>query len=144
MRAVHERCVQEATEEPQGKVNSTKPEPARLLAHGLPGSGKTKAMLWLAEYFQEVWGWEQGVHFVYLAPLNSMAARINGFTVHSWGEIPWSMDSPQGGMTLRSGSSDSRNMSSMGSKCEHCHWLFIDECEAVGAEDLCTLEQNTT
>ena len=89
MDAVHHRCETEAEEEQRGKVNTTKEEPARLFVHGLPGSGKTQVMLWLAEYFQQVWGWTKGMHFIYLAPLNSMAARIGGSTVHSWGEVPW-------------------------------------------------------
>jgi hypothetical protein len=101
-------------------------------------------MLWLAEYFEKIWGWEAGVNFVYLAPLNSMASRINGFTVHSWGEIAWCMESPTGPMTLCSGRSDSRDMSSMAAKLEHLKWLFIDESEAVGAGHLGTLEENVS
>ena len=83
------------------------------------------------------------MHFVYLAPMNSMAARINGSTVHSWGEVPWAMDGPSGSMTMASGSTDLRDMSSMAAKMELCRWLFIDEVEAVGAEILGTLEENT-
>jgi hypothetical protein len=119
MNAVHKRCTEEAEEERRGtlkKIQIPDSEPARLLCHGLPGSGKTQVMKWLAQYFQEVWSWEQGVHFVYLAPMNSMAARINGSTVHSWGEVPWAMDGPSGTMTMASGSTDLRDMSSMSTK----------------------------
>ena len=100
-------------------------------------------MLWLAEYFQQVWGWTKGVQFIYLAPLNSMAARIGGFTVHSWGEVPWIKESPIGSVTMGSGQADLRNMSSMAAKCEVARWLFIDEAEAVGAENFGILEQHT-
>ena len=142
MNAVHDRCVLEAREEQQNCVNSSDCEPKRLFAHGLPGSGKTQVMHWLAAYFQEVWGWESGVHFVYLAPMNSMAARINGFTVHSWGEIEWSTETATGSRTFKSGSCNARDMSSMSSKCEWCRWVLIDECEATGAGILGSLEQN--
>ena len=104
MDSVHERCVFEANEEQQGKTNSSDDEPARMFGHGLPGSGKTQIMKWLSEYFREVWDWKQGKHFVYLAPLNSMASRINGSTVHSWAEVEWSKSSPKGGMHIETGS----------------------------------------
>ena len=73
-----------------------------------------------------------------------MAARINGFTVHAWGEIPWFKSSATGSVTVRTGNSGSRDMSSMGSKTEVCRWMFIDEVEALGAEILGILEENTT
>ena len=157
MDAVHHRCETEVLEEHRGKVNKTTVdpeklfngqtgkglEPARLFVHGLPGSGKTQVMVWLADYFQQVWRWTKGVQFIYLAPLNSMAARIRGFTVHSWGEVPWIKESPIGSVTMGSGQADLRNMSSMAAKCEVARWLFIDEAEAVGAENFGILEQHT-
>ena len=65
MEMVHRRCVLEAKEEQQGKINSTAEEPERVFGHGLPGSGKTQVMKWLSEYFQEVWRWRPGVHYVF-------------------------------------------------------------------------------
>ena len=73
-----------------------------------------------------------------------MASRINGFTVHAWGEIPWFKSSATGNVTVQTGNSGSRDMSSMGSKTEVCRWMFIDEVEALGAEILGILEENTT
>ena len=73
-----------------------------------------------------------------------MASRINGFTVHAWGEIPWCKSSSTGNMTVQAGNSGSRDMSSMASKTEVCRWIFIDEVEALGAETLGILEENTT
>ena len=125
MHAIHDRCVQEAKEEQQGKVNRDGREPARLFCHGLPGSGKTQVMKWMAEYFEEVWGWVAGRHYVYLAPLNSMAARINGFTVHAWGEVPWCKSSATGNMTVQTGNSGSRGMSSMASKTEAVSYTHL-------------------
>ena len=97
----------------------------------------------LAEYFQRVWGWAKGVHFIYLAPINSMAPRIGGSTVHSWGEVPWIKESPIGSVTMGSGQADLCNMSTMAAKCEVERWLLIDEAEAVGAETFGILEQHT-
>ena len=57
------------------------------LAHGLPGSGKSAVLLWLTQYFKQVWQWTQGVHFVKVAFMNSMAANIDGSSIHSWGNI---------------------------------------------------------
>ena len=79
MDVVHRRCVLEALEEQKGCINRTAEEPERVLGHGLPGSGKTQIMKWLAQYFQKVWGWTHGTQYVFLAPLLTMAARINGF-----------------------------------------------------------------
>ena len=86
MKQIHRRCEQEAKDERSGDVKKQKSsEPMRLFCHGLPGSGKTQVMKWLASYFEKVWNWTAGEHFVFLAPMNSMAFRINGFTLHSWG-----------------------------------------------------------
>ena len=47
-------------------------------------------------------------------------------------------------MTVQAGNSGSRDMSSMASKTEVSRWIFIDEVEALGAETLGILEENTT
>ena len=65
------------------------PPPIFKLIHGLPGSGKNRLLKWLRSYFIEVCGWEEGVHFQYIAPMNSMADNIGGNTLHSWAEIVW-------------------------------------------------------
>ena len=103
MDTVHQRCVLEASEEQQDRINSTAEKPERVFGHGLPGSGKTQVMKWLSDYFQEVWGWRPGVQFVFLAPLNSLASRINGSTVHSWAEVEWRKAGPKGGMPIQMG-----------------------------------------
>ena len=143
---IHDRCVFEFNEETRGRMNHTRAgAPMLALVHGLPGSGKTKALEWLAEYFTQVWSWEKAVHFVYLAPLNSMAGRIGGFTVHSWGEVPFSVDAPQGNMTLGSRSDGlDRDMSKMASKCQSLRFLFIDEAEALGAGIIGRVELNVS
>ena len=72
-----------------------------------------------------------------------MASRINGNTLHSWAEVEWCKSSPKGGMHIKTGSKDGQDMSSMAAKMSLCRWLFVDEVEAVGAEILGILEQNT-
>ena len=59
-------------------------EPLFRMIHGLPGSGKSKLLLWLRTYYEEVWKWTDGVQFQYVAPLNSMANNIGGNTMHTW------------------------------------------------------------
>ena len=83
---VHARCVREY-EDSCGRTSPSDSEPCLRLAHGLPGSGKSAVLLWLTQYFEQVWQWTQGVHFVKVAFMNSMAANIDGSTVHSWGNI---------------------------------------------------------
>ena len=81
LEAVHARCVHE-------HARATQEEPPFLkLIHGLPGSGKSKLLTWIRSYFEDVWHWEDGREFVFLAPLNSMACNIGGSTVHGWGRI---------------------------------------------------------
>ena len=58
--------------------------PLYRLIHGLPGAGKSQVLLWLREYFETVWQWVHGDHFVFAAGLNSMADNIGGSTLHSY------------------------------------------------------------
>ena len=51
-------------------------EPLFRLIHGLPGSGKSKVLKWLRSYLVEVWHMTEEEDFVFLAPMNSMAAGI--------------------------------------------------------------------
>ena len=61
------------------------PESYALLAP--PGTGKTKSITLACQFFQEVLGWTSGVEFQCVASQNRMAGRINGATLHSWGEV---------------------------------------------------------
>ena len=68
--------------------------PLFRLIHGLPGAGKSKVLKWLRSYLIEVWQLREEEDFVFLAPMNSMAAGIGGSTLHAWAEIKWM--NPQG------------------------------------------------
>ena len=84
--AVHEQCrLEQCYERSQSHGNGQLSSAIFKLIHGLPGSGKTQLMLWIRSYFEEVWNWEAGTHFVFLAPLNTMAANISGATLHAFG-----------------------------------------------------------
>ena len=50
--AVHNRCVLDHAEERSSQACQT--DPFLRLIHGLPGSGKSKVIEWLKQYFQEV------------------------------------------------------------------------------------------
>ena len=57
---VHRRCLYEQEEETNHHVNRAASdvsqwEPLFQIIHGLPGSGKSKLLLWLRTYFEEVW-----------------------------------------------------------------------------------------
>ena len=78
-------CRQQAAGASQAKA-SAKPEAFALLAP--PGTGKTKCIKLACQYFKEVLGWTHGVEFQCLASQNRMAGRIDGATLHSWGEVP--------------------------------------------------------
>ena len=75
---------------------------------------------------------------MFLAPMNSMAANIEGQTVHSWGEVGFK--TREGVYVKPSNSHDDKNVPSMTMKCEQLRFLIIDEIEGVGAEVLNSLE----
>ena len=140
---VHYRCELEhkaehaMTAAPQ---EPTSAEPLFRLIHGLPGSGKSQIIKWLRQYFERVWRWEVGIHFMFVAPLNSMAANIEGATLHSFGEIAFT---DRRGVTIRGKRNSEDNISSMAVKCNCLRWLFVDEIEAAGCGLLHDLENKT-
>lgn len=140
---VHARCVYEFEEETAHRVNRTEGEaqwePLFRLIHGLPGSGKSQLLKWLQMYFETVWNWSVGVHFQFLAPLNSMAAGIGGQTVHSWGVVRFR---GRDGTLVDPGVARQGQdaIEQMHVKCARLRFLFIDEIEATGAGLVAQLE----
>ena len=120
-------------------VNEAVAEPMRALIHGFPGAGKSKVIHWLRDLFETVLGWQHGVEFVCLAPLNTMAALIKGNTLHSWGEIPINADQAARNSASRH---VARDITTLSTKCSAMRWLLVDEIEAVGCELLATLDTN--
>ena len=143
MRKVHLWCVLEYSVEAGLECSpdlATVSEPLLELLHGLPGSGKSLVIRWLRSYFEYVWQFIHGVHFIILAPMNSMATNVEGRTVHSWGEVGFI----KGGQYISSGNKDPRDLDSMATKCQKMRFVLIDEVENLGALCLADLESNVT
>ena len=102
------------------------------LIHGFPGTGKSEMIRWMRDLLENVLGWQHGVQFVNLAYLNSMAASINGETIHHWSGIP-AMESE--------GASGSRDATALSTKCQCLRFIIIDEISMVSAELLAALER---
>ena len=82
------RCWQEAREIRGSMINTSEDEPVRHMIQTLPGAGTSELIEWICRAFEEVFGFQHGVHYVCLASQNTMASLINGFTNHSWGGVP--------------------------------------------------------
>ena len=67
-------------------------EPLQLLLHGVPGAGKSQTLKWIRPFFEEVCNSKHEREFVFLASQNTMAAPIEGLTLHPYGDIPFYCD----------------------------------------------------
>ena len=72
--------------------------------------------------------------------MNSMASNIQGYTVHSWGEIEFMKD---GCYIANKKGAMGCDLSSMATKCENLRFVLIDEIENVDAAMLGDLDQHT-
>ena len=106
--------------------------PLLRLIHGLPGSGKSMLLLWIKEYFEDVWKWELNNQFAIVAPQNSMADNVGGTTLHSFGSVPFK---DRRGITVNTGDiMDEDKHSLSGKKWHNLRVLLVDEVEATGVE----------
>ena len=101
------------------------------LVHGLPGTGKTRVVQCVRRLFQEALGWEHGVQFVLLAFQNSMAAHIDGLTIHHWAGIP---------INAEAGRSGTKDATKLSTRCQCLRFIIIDEISMVSAELLAQLD----
>ena len=147
---VHYRTVMEeytlAGETVPGTIWSGKPttinvtKPLLRLVHGLPGSGKSKLIEWLKEYFEVVWQWSRNLQYALLAPMNTMADNIGGSTIHSFGRIAFK---DKRGMVIQSGRGAELGGSIFADEEYHeLRFLLIDEIEAAGVGLVGRLEEN--
>ena len=120
------------------EVWNTKPDnvvvdlPLLRLVHGLPGAGKSKVILWIKSYLEDVWLWEHNNQFAIVAPFNSMADNISGGTLHSFAGIPFK---DRRGIVVNSGqhmSDDGQSL--LGQKWHNLRLLICDEIEACGVD----------
>ena len=119
--------------------HNSDPQALALLAR--PGTGKTKCIKLACQYFKEVCCWNSGVEFQCLASQNRMAGRIDGATIHSWGEVPNDRDNVQARerkTSKHSGGSEMHN------KAARLRWLIIDEISTASLYVVCVLEKHVT
>ena len=131
LEALATRLKTEIAEELGDSKTKTKQEPLLDLVHGLPGTGKTRVIQWMRRLFEEALGWTHGVQFVMLAFQNSMAAHIDGLTIHHWAGIP---------VNAEAGRSGTKNATKMSTQCQCLRFIIIDEISMVSAELLGQLE----
>jgi len=137
LKHVAERLQQEWLEERTDSMATSNDDPLFELVHGLPGTGKSRVIGWIRELFTDVAGWTHGSQFVCLAFQNTMAANINGSTIHSWAGIPAFHDEygrAQG----------ARDIGALFTRCQNLRWILLDEPSMVSAELLAELERRTT
>ena len=93
LRAIIHRCQREQDElacagdilRPKAKRDLS--EPMRACLFGIPGAGKSHCIKLVRRFFEDYLKREDGVQFKFLASQNTMAALIEGATVHTWGVI---------------------------------------------------------
>ena len=95
---------------------------------------------WLRDYLETLWKSGLGKEFVRVAPLNSMASNIGGFTLRGRGEVPFK-DARGTLISWRSSMEDDLHSSILG-KCGKLRFTCVDEVEAAGAETTGKLEGN--
>ena len=64
VRLILDRCLLEAREIRGGNINASNDEPVRHMIQGLPGAGKSALIKWIRRAFEEVFGFQHGVHYV--------------------------------------------------------------------------------
>ncbi len=139
LRAVASRCADEAAEERSRKVNKTYSEPLRGSVEGVPGAGKSKSIKWICTFFTECLGWESGCEFACLAPQNTQAALIGGFTIHSFGAVPINAEA---GKRKREKAWAEQNVDALFLRAQSLRWLILDEISSAAAEVLGALDSN--
>ena len=89
---------------------------------------------WLRELFVGVLGWQHGIEFVCLAFGKTEAAKIDGYTIHRWANLPLH-DSYE---------ATSRREAEYNERCLRClslRWMIIDEIDMVPAELFAELQK---
>jgi hypothetical protein len=137
--AVVSRCGDEAVALKKDAVSRCRGEPMLAMVHGFPGSGKSEVIKWLRELFMDQLGWQHGVEFICAAPMWSMAAHIQGVSVHNVGGLQINLQPGLQPGGKRDGSRTRPN--ALYTKLQNTRWLIIDEIENVSVELLVSLEK---
>ena len=129
---VAERVLTEMQEDENQPATQEVSEPLRWALHGGPGTGKSHTLnLVRRELFEEILGWQQGIHFQVVTLQAVMAEQLDGDTIHHALGLNWN------------GASNGINEAKMLELCAttlQWRWLFIDEISMVSAELLARLE----
>ncbi len=137
-----DRCAVEAELERRhggGRQRGEVAEPLRSLTQGIPGAGKSQLLKWIRAFFEEVLGWQHGIEFVFIASMNTMAALIDGFTIHSFGDILVDTNKRQ---AKKSKSWAAPNLNKMWERIQNLRWVLMDEGSTASGEILNILESN--
>ena len=63
LRMIPRRCWQEAREIRGSMINTSEDEPVRHMIQTLPGAGTSELIEWICRAFEEVFGFQHGVHY---------------------------------------------------------------------------------
>ena len=112
-------------------------EPLRGCCHGLPGTGKSRVIKWIIRMFKEALNWTHGAEFQCVAFQNTVAAAMEGFTLHSSGDIQIG------------GVSDARRLEhtdidTLYSRNQSLRWIIFDEVFMIPDELLGIFSQQLT
>ena len=132
LQKIIDRCLREQFEEQN--ATGIRSEPERILFHGVPGAGKSQCYHWVRSFFEEICGFQHGREFVFLAPQNTQAALIGGYTIHSFGNID------RHGYSKSGRGEDGMNKWYI--QYQNLRWIFVDEVSCAGLEVLGHLHQH--
>jgi len=136
LRKVASRVLEEFENEkfggdvPEGErmaVRGDSEEPLRGLVHGVPGTGKSRVIKWIRNFFEEALRWTHGTEFICAAFQNRMAAAIQGTTLHTAADLP----RPGEDRAKKLASSDIDNLYAQN---QSLRWILIDEISMVADE----------
>ena len=110
------------------------------MVHGLPGSGKSRLIKWLKEYFEEVWLWTQEKQYALVAPMNTMADNIGGTTIHSFARFAFSYK--RGFMVQPGKKADGKGSIFTDEPWHELRIVLVDEVETCGTNIFGHLEES--
>ena len=113
----------------------------RFMLHGVPGAGKSQALLWLRSFVEDVGGWKHGVEFVYLASQNTMCALIDGFTLHSFNKLLFMQKDRKMILTKKSAGNV---ISTHFLIYQRLRWMVIDEASTASLDILAEIDHYTS
>ena len=139
LEAIISRCAKESREVDENE--EFRSEPLRMLLHGVPGAGKTQTLLWIRQFFEEVCGWTHGQEFVFCASQNTMAALIQGVTLHSFFKLVFK---DKEGKKINVQTEDKKDISKEFLQYQALRFIFIDEFSTAAIEIFAEINNKTT